>query len=639
LVIFAAEAPLLAATNWFILNQDTEGQLLAPHFHLLDNHAHKHPTAEIVTGRHDDEFASPDPERYFLAFSDDPSEEYWVRLAVNNQFDEIPQYLYSSHNSTPGLHGVYYRSIDGELIDLAKRGSGFAHLQRTRKFFSLPPGPGHLYLQLKPDPLTPLILEFSILRGDRLLGRNPDLTILAISYGIAISLLAYNLILVISLRTYSQIMYLIYCTLTLAYLEGRYQFLAQQFGIPPIPIALHIPINSLAALSFPWFIAAFIEIRRYPRLKWSLWALSGLTLVIIGLSFVDTVLAQRLLISLLIFFSPIAIIMCLVPIMKGNRLAYYLLISSLFPTLGTMIHFGGLPFVELGWNHPLREYAQIVGIDIEMILCSMALGIKLRHEKDVIIKRMNHGYSELKTIVLPHQIDQIWRGRSLPQTMPCGPGEACVLSFDIVKSSSIHHPRRREFFSRIFARCYTEMMQNYVAEPLTANAYRIKEMGDGFLCSVGYPFQTPYQLSKEVQALQLAVKFIDIFQQEVALLDYPRPIHCAIGLATGLIEGFYPETGAKVYDLYGRAIILANRYEAVRNLIFKNTGHAGDIIITREDTFRRLPAAEQTGFYRLELNQNTFRVRDDETANCLYYRYVTPIGNQETGHTSSRQAS
>jgi hypothetical protein len=32
--------------------------------------------------------------------------------------------------------------------------------------------------------------------------------------------------------------------------------------------------------------------------------------------------------------------------------------------------------------------------------------------------------------------------------------------------------------------------EGYVGKNLKPNAYRVKEMGDGFLCSIGYPLQS-----------------------------------------------------------------------------------------------------------------------------------------------------
>ena len=113
--------------------------------------------------------------------------------------------------------------------------------------------------------------------------------------------------------------------------------------------------------------------------------------------------------------------------------------------------------------------------------------------------------------------------------MPTGEGEACVLVFDIVNSSGIRHERAKEFFQNVFRRCNEVMNKHYDAVNLTANAYRVKEMGDGFICSVGFPFRAVHS-SKAQSALFLALEFYSAFQAEVEAFGYHQPITCAVSV-------------------------------------------------------------------------------------------------------------
>ena len=92
------------------------------------------------------------------------------------------------------------------------------------------------------------------------------------------------------------------------------------------------------------------------------------------------------------------------------------------------------------------------------------------------------------------------------------------------------------------------MAQNYEGNHLQADGYRIKQLGDGFLCSVGYPFACPEQSIYE-SSLALAADFITIFHEEVRNLQYHRQIHCSVGMASGSIRGFYPQSGAQGVDM------------------------------------------------------------------------------------------
>jgi hypothetical protein len=235
---------------------------------------------------------------------------------------------------------------------------------------------------------------------------------------------------------------------------------------------------------------------------------------------------------------------------------------------------------------------------------------------------IKHAFKQLEKVFYPHQIRMIRKSMELEQTMPTGPGEACVICFDIISSSSIQHENVKNFFRRIFARCSTHMNDGYNGIDLVAGGYRIKEMGDGFLCSVGYPFKSKTgHLAKD--ALDLAERFFEAFQEEVRLLDYSQPIHCAIGMALDSISGFYPESGAKEYDLHGRSIILATRYEAMsRTLLMDHPPQS--IMILHERVWNSLTKEEREDFLEVNLKEQDMAVRDDPGASRLFYKFLKP---------------
>jgi class 3 adenylate cyclase len=183
------------------------------------------------------------------------------------------------------------------------------------------------------------------------------------------------------------------------------------------------------------------------------------------------------------------------------------------------------------------------------------------------INAIRHAFKQLEKVFYPHQIQMIRRAKELEQTMPTESGEGCVICFDVIGSSQIQHADAKRFLRKVFARCNAIMMEGYNGIDMAARGYRIKEMGDGFLCSVGYPFRSSGE-SIVKDALDLALRFHEVFHEEVQQFEYDRPIYCGLGIAYDVISGFYPDSGAKEYDLYGRAIVLATRYE-VASIFFR----------------------------------------------------------------------
>ncbi len=240
--------------------------------------------------------------------------------------------------------------------------------------------------------------------------------------------------------------------------------------------------------------------------------------------------------------------------------------------------------------------------------------------------KRKHSYRQLGKVFYPHQLIMMENGRNLEDTMPTGPGRGCVLCFDIISSSTIKHINKNQVIKNFFSHCYRVMMENYSTESMTANAYRLKEMGDGFLCSVGYPFKIPEGSNEAAFATQLALNFIAIFEEHVKAMDYPLPIFCAVGIAGGDLEGFYPESGTKEYDLYGRAVILATRYESMRKHIFQGIPDASMLII-QEEIFLSLPTELRTRFREFDLVQAKLKVRDDPSARVLYYTLIAKEQN------------
>ncbi|HYX38754.1 MAG TPA: 7TM diverse intracellular signaling domain-containing protein [Oligoflexus sp.] len=236
--------------------------------------------------------------------------------------------------------------------------------------------------------------------------------------------------------------------------------------------------------------------------------------------------------------------------------------------------------------------------------------------------KRKHSYRQLGKVFYPHQLLMMEGGRNLEDTMPTGPGKGCVLCFDIIGSSTIKHINKTQVIKKFFTHCYEVMMENYSTSNLSANAYRMKEMGDGFLCSIGYPFKVPDGSNEAAFATRMALRFIAIFDEHIKTMDYPLPIHCAVGIAGGDLEGFYPESGTREYDLYGRAVILATRYEGMRKHLFQGQPDAS-VLVIQEEIYLSLPTDLRKRFMEFDLTRHNLKVRDDPSARVLYYAMVS----------------
>ena len=235
-------------------------------------------------------------------------------------------------------------------------------------------------------------------------------------------------------------------------------------------------------------------------------------------------------------------------------------------------------------------------------------------------KEKAHAFEQLTKLVYPHQVERVQAGYAIEETMPIGRGSAYVLCFDIVDSSTIMHENFRTSKDSIFTECYDLMMGGYSRNPLSSRAFRIKEMGDGFLCSVGFPFRSSSAQSGADSALDLARRFQTLVSSRIRELNYHRPIHCSIGIAYGQVEGFFPSSGLKLYDLWGPAIVLASRYEQLRKVIYRNQeAVAYDIIAFSEAVYANLSQASRVDTRVWEVRSPDHRIRGDAGASRAFY--------------------
>jgi class 3 adenylate cyclase len=273
----------------------------------------------------------------------------------------------------------------------------------------------------------------------------------------------------------------------------------------------------------------------------------------------------------------------------------------------------------LGLSFDIFPIGQLVFATAASLLVSIRFSYAFQ-----VLSHLSH---ELSKIVPAHVIPMLRAGTELEKCMPIGEHEAVALVFDVVGSTRVVHPGFRRVLETCMARFFEAINQGYSAERLEATGYRIKEMGDGMICSVGFPFQPPSGQSMDSVALQLAERMCAIFHEEMARLESPKPILCGIGLARGLVEGFFPQAGQKQYDLRGAPLTLATRYEAMRNPVYRQFGQQGSVIFIHDDVYQKLSAQEQREFQRWDPSLPGQQIRDDDKATQAWFKFVKGVSH------------
>ncbi len=243
-----------------------------------------------------------------------------------------------------------------------------------------------------------------------------------------------------------------------------------------------------------------------------------------------------------------------------------------------------------------------------------------------------HLYNQLSKLVYPHQLEMIKAGDELEDTMPVEKGRAIINVFDVQRSSEIKHERTKSFFLDVFRNFFQICMLGYQHNPLKSRAFRLKETGDGFISSIGYPFLAEEPNLLADQAIATALMMFREFNEEVRRFGYGTPIKGAMGLAFNSVQGTFQSSGIKSYDLFGEALIQAYRYEEIRKhpviekLIHDKALESGlshyNILIIQEVIYNSLKAEYKALFNCIDLQEIGFQIRQDISAKYVYFHVL-----------------
>lgn len=247
-----------------------------------------------------------------------------------------------------------------------------------------------------------------------------------------------------------------------------------------------------------------------------------------------------------------------------------------------------------------------------------------------------HLYNQLSKLVYPHQLERIKLGDELENTMPLKEGKAIINVFDVQRSSDIRHEKTAEFFMNLFQSFLQICMKGYEHNPLRSQAFRLKETGDGFISSVGYPFLPVDARSLADSAVATALTMFEAFNQEVERFNYSRPIKAAMGLAYNSVQGTFQSGGIRSYDLFGEALIQASKYEELRkqpaiwDIFCRHAEERGfedfNILIVQEVVYNSLSPPYRELFTEIDLNDKEliggFQMMYDNDARFIYFHLL-----------------
>lgn len=553
----------------------------------------------------------------------------WTEISVKLDAGE-PRLLYLEHGLTQADNIRVFHSMDGQTWNDLGHAGNDVPTSRWPVHYRAPT----FELKLEPGVNTLRIYQISRdISGIDWKIWEPKAFHMAINwenilfggfFAICLALSLYNLVIFAVSRDHLHFYYFLYLStygFVQMFMTG---FLKLHFFTDIGPLLGRIGTSSIVISMFAAyvFVGKLLEIHHFPRLMARVFwicayiSLSNLLLTTVGPFHIA---AQNCLL-----FSGLGSVLAFIyggyALKKRNPMAPLFLLAWLLLLLGTIIQVSALSgLVE---NNPLTRSANFIGATVEAILISYALAYKMKRERTDEMIRRKHAFSQLEKMVYPHQLDLMQHGRQLEDTMPLATGQACVICVDMINSSKQNIHELKTFLRAFFDECDAIMNRGYQGEGLQAYGFRIKEMGDGFLCSIGFPFSPPSHLGLREIALDMAIDFVAKFEE--TLLKHPfhgvtEPL-LSIGIAEGPIEGFFTLSGIRSYELFGKGIVLAARYEALRK-VYAIPGQ-GHLICMKSTVYHALPATYQKLFTRFTLDPSQPFIRDDDAVQDFYYQRV-----------------
>lgn len=491
---------------------------------------------------------------------------------------------------------------------------------------------GEYYLLFRIHTTGPVLPEIRVLHASEFFKiMVQEHYLIAACLGSLIVIGIYNFFLYLSIRDKSYLYYTFYIVslfFSMGFVQGAFIYYdpTRNGTTWSTNTGIYISIN-MCCLTAILFCKKFLNMADYMRYMEKFLNIFNIFVVIciFGVMFINYKIFSKLTLLNSMVVTSSLLMASFIAASRGYKPAFFFIPAWTLFLASTLII--SLAVSGVGHFTAHQTKYQLIGAAIEGVILSFALGYRIKlikQKEDEERAKKDHYFSQMEKVFHPHQLLMMQSGKALEDTMPIKSSTACIIAFDIANSSQIGHTTNHRFFEAVLTKCHSLMNQNYIATEMQANAFRIKEVGDGFLCSVGFPFKTPNGEALESFSYKLALQFIEIFKKEVATHFMEAEQFCGIGIAKGEVFGYFPASGPKEYDLFGDSIVLATRYENMRKVLLKNQ-HAADIIVIQEHVYQGLTADEQLDFVEINLKQAGLKVRDDKMAERLYYRIVKSL--------------
>jgi hypothetical protein len=555
-------------------------------------------------------------------------EECWSVITVENRSAGVER-VFLEHGLTITSRIELYQVIDGQLVYHRALGLDIPFREWAVDYrlpifdFRLNPGWNTLVIRQKSRDV--FALDWRLYHPELFYSRIiPELLLFGGFFAICFALSLYNLVIFFVTREKTHVFYFLYLSLyALAqlYVVGlSKQLILKDLG--PVLNQIGIITINLALIFTTLFIYYFLDF--HERKDWFrklIRVFIGVITVAIAVTLFNNIpLAAIMTQGLTVSGSLVGVLSAIAAIRRRHPLAYYFVVAWSILIVGNamqVLHLQGLVLDE-----PWIVSLNFIGASFEAIIISYALAHKMRLGRLQETQRRRHAFSQLAKMVYPHQMDQMKEGNILETTMPHAAGEAVVICLDIIASTSSQIENLSNFLRRFFDRCDQLMSRDYQGEPLSASGFRIKEMGDGFLCAVGFPFATPHGRTPHEVALQLAFGFLEAFDQEFSTTASAERTYCSLGLAKGPIQGFFTVSGIRSYELFGDSIVLATRYESLRKQW--PAERAGHMITVQSRLYECLEPHHQRFFHKHKLGPGMGAIRNDADADAFYRGIFAP---------------
>lgn len=292
-----------------------------------------------------------------------------------------------------------------------------------------------------------------------------------------------------------------------------------------------------------------------------------------------------------------------------------------------------LPFLVLAPDILITSYYQFIGG--QGVGFAIAMGLHYHRKMNFFVQHVArslnyHLLAELESMVYPHQIRMIQDKSSVKETMNLEPGLGVMGEFDIINSSEMgHHEAYHQTKNTIFRLCYDRLLANYrINEEDLVHSYSdghlVKEMGDGFIFSVGYPFQMPDGKDATSVSIEIALDFIRLFHEHASGFSAPESPSCVVVMTRGQLESFWTQFRINRYDFKQSFVTPVIRLQDLR----RELGRRGVIekgesfVLIDDNAYFALPPKLQEIFKPIALQTLGLHFRGRPNATHVFYHPV-----------------